>query len=294
MLGGASLDVVDDLDRIVLAAANPFGANGQAPDWVVLVKAAGRSDRRLRAAVEAMADSDRPLAPSPVNPPEDRPSPRRSPARDAGADASERENIWTEREGARITNLRRYGAVRSYVLLADGTAAIALPSQLDGLLAALARRPPSVADDPSARAAVVIESDGIRNMIAEVPTMHGPFPLPRRVALTLSPDGGNEGGAELSARFEYDSPAQARAARTEWAYVQTRWSPMIDTAPGIGVLRLGSGLFGRRAWPDHVKDVIASIEFRAQASAVVGRVHMTEEQVRALLDGAQMVASFAQ
>lgn len=296
MLGGASIDFVDDLDRVVLAAANPFGANGQPPDWFVLAKAAGHSDRRLRAAVEAMADSERPTAPSPVHPPhesQDGEAPRGSASGDAIPDAGARRDIWTQRDGARITTLRRYGAERSYVLLPDGTAAIALATQMDSLLGALARRPPTMADDTSAGPAVVLEADGIRSAIVEVPTMHGPFPLPRRSVITITPDATSEGGAELSARFEYDNAQQARGAREEWDYVRGRWAVMIDNLPGVGALRLGAGLFGRRSVVDHVQAVIAGITFRVSTNAVNARVHVTDEQLRSLLDSAPMLSSMS-
>jgi hypothetical protein len=302
MLGGASIDLVEDLDRVVLAASNPFGANGQPPDWFVLAKAAGHSDRRLRAAVEAMAESDRPQAPSPVNPPRDDDASSAEPTRDSRSreddsgiveDAGARRDIWTQRDGARITTLQRYGAARSYVLLPDGTAAIALASQMDPLLAALARRPPSVADDPAQGVALVLEAEGIRSAIVEVPTMHGPFPLPRRTVVTVTPDASAQGGAELVARFDYDSPAQARAARDEWDYVRGRWGAMIEAIPGVGALRIGAGLFGRRSVVDHVQAALGAIVFRASGAAVTGRVHVTDEQLRSLLDSAPMLTSLS-
>lgn len=296
MLGGASIDFVDDLDRVVLAAANPFGANGQPPDWFVLAKAAGHSDRRLRAAVEAMADSERPTAPSPAHPPQDSQdgeAPHGQSSGDALPDAGARRDIWTMRDGARLTTLRRYGAERAYVLLPDGTAAIALASQMDALLGALARRPPSMADDSSAGPAIVLEADGIRSAIVEVPTMHGPFPLPRRSVITITPDASTEGGAELSARFEYDNAQQARGARDEWDYVRGRWAVIIDNLPGVGALRLGAGLFGRRSVVDHVQAVIAGIAFRVSSNAVTARVHVSDEQLRSLLDSAPMLSSMS-
>jgi hypothetical protein len=304
MLGGASIDFVDDLDRVVLAASNPFGANGQAPDWYVLAKASGHSDRRLRAAVEAMADSERPLAPSPINPPRDeadasaRGGDRRATHDDdaisgSGVDAGARRDIWTHRDGARITTLQRYGASRSYVLLPDGTAAISLASQMDGLLAALTRRPPSAADDGAQGVALVLEAEGIRSAIVEVPTMHGPFPLPRRAVISVTPDASEQGGADLVARFEYDNAAQARSARDEWEYVRGRWGAMIDAIPGVAALRIGAGLFGRRSVVDHVQAALTAIEFRAGGNAVTGRAHVTDEQLRSLLDSAPMLMSLS-
>lgn len=291
MLGGASIDFVEDLDRVVLAASNPFGANGQAADWYVLAKAAGHSDRRLRAAVEAMADSDRPLAPSPVNPPREEDA--ASSSAGSSVDAGARRDIWTHRDGARVTTLQRYGASRSYVLLPDGTAAIALSSQMDGLLAALARRPPSVADDATQGVAIVLEAEGIRSAIVEVPTMHGPFPLPRRAVISVTPDASTQGGAELVARFEYDNAAQARGARDEWDYVRGRWGAMIDAMPGVSALRIGAGLFGRRSVVDHVQAALGAIVFRASGNAVSGRVRVTDEQLRSLLDSAPMLTSLS-
>lgn len=306
MLGGASIDFVDDLDRVVLAASNPFGANGQPPDWYVLAKASGHSDRRLRAAVEAMADSERPLAPSPVNPPRDEDDASAGGDRRANhnghdeptssgssVDAGARRDIWTHRDGARITTLQRYGASRSYVLLPDGTAAISLASQMDGLLAALARRPPSAADDGSQGVALVLEAEGIRSAIVEVPTMHGPFPLPRRAVISVTPDASEQGGAELVARFEYDNAAQARSARDEWDYVRGRWGAMIEALPGVAALRIGAGLFGRRSVVDHVQAALTAIQFRAGGNAVTGRVHVTDEQLRSLLDSAPMITSLS-
>ncbi len=334
MLGGISLDVLDDVDRVVLAASNPFGANGAPPDWVVLVKGSGRSDRQLRAAVEAMAASDRPRTdarsfggtPQPTQPGEDGGAPRavrpdggagvdagvqdaahavsdiepmatRPAEADAGASGDEEtEPVWTARNGAQVATLQRYGAARNFVVLPDGTAAIAMPAQLDALLTAMASRPDgaaSASSDPSRGPAVIIESDGVRNVIAEVPTMHGPFPLPRRATLTVTPDEDGEEGATIDARFEYEAPAQARAARDEWQYVQGRWGVMIDNAPGVAVLRAGSGLFGVRAWPDHLKDAVAAMQFRARGASVTGRVHMTGEQVRAILEGARLLTSIA-
>ncbi|MFO0556947.1 MAG: hypothetical protein U0269_02900 [Polyangiales bacterium] len=304
MLGGASIDFVDDLDRVVLAASNPFGANGQAPDWYVLAKASGHSDRRLRAAVEAMADHDRPLAPSPVHPPSDEDDAsaggdRRSTRSDDDAssgssvDGGARRDIWTHRDGARITTLNRYGASRSYVLLPDGTAAISLASQMDGLLAALARRPPSAADDSAQGVALVLEAEGIRSAIVEVPTMHGPFPLPRRAVISVTPDTSAQGGADLVARFEYDSAAQARSAREEWDYVRGRWAAMIEAIPGVAALRIGAGLFGRRSVVDHVQAALTALQFRAGGNAVTGRVHVTDEQLRSLLDSAPMLTSLS-
>ncbi len=303
MLGGASLDIVDDLDRVVLAAANPFGQNGQPPDWNVLAKASGRSDRRLRAAVEAMADRDRPLAPSQSNPPRAREAVdldaggaahennSTGDSRDDGGvrDGGERRSIWTLRDGARVTTLERYGAQRSYVLLPDGTAAIALSSQIEPMLAALARRPPSAVDDPASGAALAIEAEGLRNVVTEVPTMRGPFPIPRRFSLTIEPEGEQSGGAELVARFEYDNAAQARSARVEWEYVRTRWGPMLDAIPGVTALRIGAGLFGRRSVVDHVHDAIDALAFRSAGSTVTGRAHLTEEQLRSILDSAPML-----
>lgn len=303
MLGGASLDIIDDLDRVVLAAANPFGQHGQPPDWNVLAKAAGHSDRRLRAAVEAMAESDRPLAPSPVNPPRERYGDADGGAThennttansltDGGVrDAGQRRDIWTQRDGARVTTLERYGAQRSYVLLPDGTAAIALSSQIEPMLAALARRPPSIADDPSSGVAVVVEAEGLRNVVTEVPTMHGPFPIPRRLVLTIEPEGERSAGAELVLRMDYDSASQARSARDEWEYARSRWGPMLDAIPGVTALRIGAGLFGRRSVVDHIHDAITALSFRSTGSAVVGRVHVTEEQLRSILDTAPMVLS---
>jgi hypothetical protein len=318
MLGGASLDLVDDLDRIVLAASNPFGDRGEAPDWVVLVKASSRSDRRLRAVVEAMADRDplrrrasdetdgsEPAAPRRTT--EDEADAERTDAtvertrdetrdegRDGGArdaDSTSRASFWTEREGARIATLHRYGAQRSYVLLPDGTAAIALASQLEPMLAALARRPPTQPDDGPLGAAFVLEADGVRNAIVEVPTMRGPFPLPRRATLTVTPEGAQLEAAELVARFEYDSPALARAARESWEYARGRWTVMIEALPGVAALRIGAGLLGRRSVVDHVQQAIGAIQFRASGSSVIGRVQLDEEQLRAILDAAPMLTS---
>ena len=69
-LGGTQLDPIRDLDTLMLAAANPFGADGHAPDWFVLAKGAHGSNAAMRRAVEAMADqgeSSSSPAPSPVH-----------------------------------------------------------------------------------------------------------------------------------------------------------------------------------------------------------------------------------
>jgi hypothetical protein len=304
MLGGASIDFVHDLDRLVLAASNPFGANGQPPDWYVLAKASGRTDRRLRAAVEAMEERDRRLAPPPADLPYQDEDTRADDIVDArathGEDASSNSSvdagmrdIWTYRDGARIATLQRYGAARSYVLLPDGTAAIALASQLDALLAALARRTPTSVDDGAQGAVLVLEADGIRSAIVEVPTRHGPFPLPRRAVLSVTPDASEQGGAEVVARFEYDNATQARSARDEWDYVRMRWGAMIEGIPAVAALRVGAGLFGRQSVVDHVQSVLAAIQFRAAGNAVIGRVHVTDEQLRSLLESVPMLTSIA-
>jgi hypothetical protein len=179
------------------------------------------------------------------------------------------------------------------VLLPDGTAAIALASQLDALLAALARRTPTSVDDGAQGAVLVLEADGIRSAIVEVPTQHGPFPLPRRAVLSVTPDASEQGGAEVVARFEYDNATQARSARDEWDYVRMRWGAMIEGIPAVAALRIGAGLFGRRSVVDHVQSVLAAIQFRAAGNAVIGRVHVTDEQLRSLLESVPMLTSIA-
>ena len=233
ILGGTALDPINDLDELLLAAANPFGADNRAPDWFVLAKGAHGSDLAIRRAVERMAEHDAPHAPSPVAPP----------SLDAGMgepttvvpgssidppDAGH--SIWESTpSGAEIVNLERYGTRRSFVMLGDGMAAVALPGQVDALLSALARRgDPLATADP--RLTLLIEAEGVRNLIS-FNTWRGPFPMPRRASLGLyeSVDGANiaTGATELVSVWQYDNAAEATRGQEMLEYSRGRWRLMI-------------------------------------------------------------------
>ncbi len=330
MLGGTTLNVVDDLDQLVLAAANPFGATGEAPDWFVLAKPAPGSERVLSRAIQAMLLADHPQ-PARQRPSRDRlhhgdggtqsdaelttplesesrdggAAPRANPAdEDAGAvedgsdhvdPAEQLSTLWTEQNGARYVQLNRYGAVRDYVLFPDGTAAIAMPSQLDALLTAMAQRAET---QPDAESAVLLlgQAEGVRNVIVEVPTMHGPFPLPSRAELTISSVVGVDGALDLSAKMQYDDVAQARAAREEWVYCRTRWHAMIQNIPGLGAVSALGGMFGLRTWMSDVpvaEGMLDLLEFRVQRSSVTIHARVSPEQVRAILNVAVNVQGLA-
>ncbi|MDP3275833.1 MAG: hypothetical protein Q8Q09_11595 [Deltaproteobacteria bacterium] len=304
MLGGSSLDALSDLDRIVLAAANPTAANGNPSDWFVVVKAAEGREAVLRSTIEEMFRSDHRVDADGGAPADSQTigvhthrvrttSGALSAQDDAGsdaevADAEANDSMWTIREGARLATLNRYGTERAYILLGDGTAAIALPAQVDALLAATQHR---TTNRESGAAAMVLDIDGVRNLIAEAPTMHGQFPLPRRAVLTLTPTGSHRNDVTLAGRAEYEDAAHARAALAEWDYVRTRWQAMIESIPGVGLARLGASLFRQRSSVDIVQEAIGVIEFRTDGSAVVARAEWTEEQVRTVLELLPTVAN---
>jgi hypothetical protein len=370
MLGGTTLDVLDNLDQLVLSAANPFGANGEAADWFVLAKPAAGSERALARTIEAMVQSEHPARtartarsgartsahssahssaastgasghsdsgvqdePQPpsgqlagagsAEPPEHlqanviagphaaQPSVAArgqdgavssqvilatSDAADAGVDEREPEpSPWRAQQGAQVVQLNRYGAVRDYVIFPDGTAAIAMPSQLDALLTAMSQRSESVAES-SSPVALLGQAEGIRNLIVEVPTMHGPFPLPSRAELTLQLVPAEDGAVELSAKLQYDDVAQARYARDEWVYCRTRWHAMIQTIPGLGTVNALTGMFGVRTWTSDVpiaEGALDVLEFRAHRNTVVVRGRLSAEQVRAVLNVAVNAAGMA-
>lgn len=304
MLGGSSLDALSDLDRIVLAAANPMAANGNPSDWFVVVKAAEGRDAVLQSTIEAMLHSDTRQSSDGGTAADSQSMSARAPrgatassapaehddaATDAGVtDAEALDPGWTIREGARLATLNRYGTARTYILLGDGTAAIALPAQVDALLAATQHR---ATNRESGAAAVVLELDGVRNLIAEMPTMHGAFPLPRRALLTLTPTGSHRSDVTALGRAEYEDAAHARAAQAEWEYVRTRWQAMIESIPGVGLARLGASLFRQRSSVDIVQEAILAIEFRTEGNAVIARAEWTEEQVRTVLELIPTVAN---
>ncbi|MEI8259258.1 MAG: hypothetical protein WCJ30_26620, partial [Deltaproteobacteria bacterium] len=303
MLGGTQLDPLRDLDEIVLAAANPAGAEGQPPDWFVLARGNGESDTAMRAAIEQMAAQERAahggdpgsdsMAPSPVHPP----------ALDGGvaSETSARPDagpptIWRSRGGVQTAEIDRYGARRTFMMLGHGVAAIALPGQVDALLAAMARRGPALAarDDP--RLSMLIEAEGVRNTLS-FNTWRGPFPMPTRAALGVyqqRDDRGPTGAVELRSEWQYDTHAEAEHAREMFEYSRGRWHAMISERLGQqgGLSRLLAGAAASLIGIDiaALESAIDAMQFRTEADRLVVHANLDDRQVRALLNAASLGA----
>ncbi len=297
MLGGTDLDPLRDLDEIVLASSRPIGDERHAPDWFVVARAADNDSQRLRRAIEQMATQAAVLAPSPVAPPRPRGNaPMRVgvsplfgqplPGTDGGVP------IWQPHVGGgEIATFERYGARRSFVMLGDGLAAIAMPEQVDRLFAAMSRRAPGLVSQGDPRIVLQFEADGVRNLI-DIPTLRGPFPMPRRAAAVIyqvGPVGGPpSGAAELLSVLQYDSLAQAQGAETMLNYSRTRWHAMITERAGArgGLGRMFSsalaGLVGIDL--DSLESSIDALEWRVEGDRVVVRANLTDRQVRAILN----------
>ena len=301
MLGGTQLDPIRDLDEIVLAAANPTGAEGHPPDWFVIAKGAGGSDAAMRRAVEAMvapaggsahASETSSMAPSPVNPP----------PLDGGVanpttmlpDAG-RVSPWRSvRGGAEQIDVERYGARRSFVMLGDGTAAIALPGQVDALLSAWSRRGESMVSRQDPRLSMLIEAEGVRNTIS-FNTWRGPFPMPTRAALGVYQQrtgGVPTGAVDLRSEWQYDDHAQAEHARVLFVYSRGRGQVMINARLGQqgGLSRLLAGVAASVVGIDiaALESAIDAMHFRAEGGRLVVSASLDERQVRALLNAAAM------
>jgi hypothetical protein len=302
MLGGTELDPVRDLDMLLLAASQPFGTHDQPPDWFVIAKGVAGSDAALRAAIEDMVDQSRPRAPSPLA----------NSWRDAGAvgeqqfGASRRRTdrgdagrqVWaTGPGGLQTVTIERYFARRSFVLLGDGMAAIAMPGQVERLAATLGRRTiaPDVPDDRSL--VLLLQVEGARNLMT-IGTWRGPFPMPRRMATgfyqTLDASGRADGSATLRSSLEYDSPEAAEHAREMFEYARGRWHVMLQAQlgprGGLGRLLVGAvaGMAGIDL--DAVETAIDAIEFRAEGDRVVVVGTLNAAQVRAVLNAATVGA----
>ncbi len=304
MLGGTQLDPIRDLDEIVLAAANPAGAEGQPPDWFVLARGNGDSDAAMRQAVEQMAAQERAahggadsLAPSPLHPPaldggvsSEAPGAIEMAARpDAG-----RPTIWRSRGGVESAEVDRYGARRTFMMLGHGVAAIALPGQVEALLAANARRGPSLAarDDP--RLSMLIEAEGVRNTIS-FNTWRGPFPMPSRAALgvyQVRGEAGPTGAVELRSEWQYDNHTEAEHAREMFEYSRGRWHAMIAERLGAqgGLSRLLAGAAASLIGIDiaALESAIDAMQFRVERDRLIVHANLDDRQVRALLNAASL------
>jgi hypothetical protein len=308
MLGGTDLDPIRDLDEIVLAAANPMGADGHPPDWFVIAKGVGGSDAAMRRAVEQMvahdrgasreADDQAAAAPSPVHPPPldggiEAPEVANDNARpDAGRRVS---SPWHAlANGAERIDVERYGARRSFVMLGDGTAAIALPGQVDALMAAWSRRASAMVPQDDPRLSMLIEAEGVRNTIS-FNTWRGPFPMPTRAALGVyqqRDESGPTGAVELRSEWQYDDHAQADHAREMFEYSRGRWHVMINERLGQqgGLSRLLAGAAAGLLGIDiaSLESAIDALQFRAEGNRLVMRADLNDRQVRALLNAASL------
>jgi hypothetical protein len=291
MLGGSNLDPIDDLDLMLLAAGNPFGADGRPPDWFVLARGAHGSDARLRRAVEAMAAADEPLAPSPLAPPDVDGSVSTPGAAVAQRAPDAGRSPWQSGPGgAQIANLERYGARRSFVMLGNGMAAIALPGQVERLLSVMAQRGEGLLGQGDPRLVLLLEAEGVRNLI-EFHTYHGWFPMPRRAAFALyqllDESGEPTGAAELVGNWLYDDAAQAQHARDELEYSRGRWHLMIQqqtSAQGglSGILgAIGASVLGIDV--PAIRGAIDAMHVSADGERVEIRASLSAQQVRALL-----------
>lgn len=291
MIGGSDLDPLQDLDWLMLAAANPFGTEGRPPDWFVLARGAGGSDAAMRRAVEQLATQNGPRAPSPIAPPPLDGAIASDPWADGGEpDAGRGRSIWeTMANGVQIATLERYRARRSFVLLGHGMAAIALPGQVERLLTTMAQRGEGLLGSSHPRLVLLLEAEGVANLLA-LYTQRGPFPMPNRMALALyqilDESGAPTGGAELSAIFQYDHPTEAEHAREMLEYSRGQWHLMIAQYIGRGGLagllnNLGASLFGIDLAA--LEQAIDAMRIRTDGSRVSIRAEFTPAQVRAVL-----------
>ena len=298
MLGGTQLDPLRDLDEIVLAAANPMGAEGNPPDWFVLARGANGSDAAMRRAVEEMSaqehaaqEDDSSTAPSPLHPP----------ALDGGTetamsarpDAGMRP-IWHARHGVEMAEVERYGARRSFLMLGNGVAAIALPGQVDALLSAMARRGTSLVANDDPRLTMLIEAEGVRNTFS-FNTYRGPFPMPPRAAMGVyqqRDETGPTGAVELRSEWQYDSHTEAEHAREMLDYSRGRWHAMIGERLGQqgGLSRLLAGAAASLVGIDigSLESAIDALNFRVEGDHVVIHADLDARQVRALLNAASL------
>lgn len=345
MLGGSGLDPLDDLDSILLAASQPFRGQPRPPDWFVLARAA-HGDGVLRRAIEQMAAASRPSRFPPGSGPSVAPvasadgsargdaslatmvpndrvessadggSAFASATGDAGAarqvhagdGGEEPGSIWEARPGGvEVATFRRYGTRRSFVLLGDGSAAVALPGQVEAFLAAMSRRPESLTSTADPRILMVLEAEGLRNLL-RFPTdyhrttgAHGEdFPLPTRAALALyearDRAGRATGGARLESQWQYGSAAEARHAVDVFEYCRGRWRAMLDEQLGArgSLQRMGANLFARSRGVDldAIESTIDALEARAEGSRLVLHADLSEAQVRSLLNAQAMAGAF--
>jgi hypothetical protein len=187
-------------------------------------------------------------------------------------------------------DLNRYGAERSFMMLGNGLAAIAMPGQVNALLAALSRRGSPLVSHDGSNPTVLIEADGIRDAIS-FGTMRGPFPMPSRAALGLYQVQEAEmptGAVTLRSEWQYDTHEQADHARDMLEYSRTRWHAMINERLGQrgGLGRLLSGVAASMVGVDlgAVESALDALNFTADGNRVVVRAALDARQVRALLN----------
>ena len=202
------------------------------------------------------------------------------------------ESIWrTEGDGVEVADIERYGARRSFVMMGNDMAAIALPGQVSALMAVLARRKrrklvPS--DDPAM--ALLIEGEGLRNLIA-FNTWRGPFPIPSRAALGIVQqldDGEPNGAVEVRSTWQYDNAAEADHAREMFEYSRGRWHILIAEHLGSagGLNRLFAGAVARMVGVDigALESGIDALRFGTEGDKLTIRGSLSAEQIRAVLN----------
>lgn len=329
MLRGSGIDPLSDLDQVLLATANlrmlaassdglsrfqnigvrdRDAVNDSGADLIVLVRGAGGRDEPLRRALERMAQSDEPVAPSPVNPGTDGGMlDAEVPAATALRPADAGRNHWDEREdGLRSVTLERWYRRRSFVMLGGGLVGIAPPDQVAGLAAAMARRARPSFDSESAQRdlALLVEADGLRNVIEHIGTWRGEFPVPRRLAVglyqTRGEDAAPDGGAQVLGTFDFDDDAQATRARELFEYARGRWHARlaelrgVDNSSGFGGMMRGLLVRSVASAANIDLDVLDGMLDTLQFTAGPHQVRLSARWTAAQVQAALSVANLAQ
>jgi hypothetical protein len=209
-----------------------------------------------------------------------------------GGDGDGGASIWQMQPGGyQVATFNRYYAQRSFVLLGDGTAAIAMPGQVDALLSAMARRGPAMEDTNDPRLITVLEVEGARNLIS-LRTWHGEFPIPRRASLALyalaDATGRQTGEESLVSNWQYDSPAEAEHARQEMEYSRGRWHMLIAASFGSegGLARFATGLLAGAVTGVDVNSLeraIDALQFRVEGNRLNVRATFSYDQARSVM-----------